>query len=388
MTLLAPKTSEIYVIGTIIEANAPPSGKWLPCQGQILSQADYPALYAMMDNPHPMLFTDFEFTDNSSIGGIYPYCEKVTWNGSSGSPIWVGINGDSDYIRSTDGITWTGYSLPVSGSYCCAWNGSVFCAIKYGSTQAYTSADGISWSSRTLPYAYNWTDIVWDGTNFIGIASNNVQTIYSSDGITWYTGGTLTETPFYYATSDGAGTIVVIDAGNDINTSVDGGLNWTAIEGPVGPWGSVEYCNGYFLIASERSYVGVSSDGLDWDWIPYYSDTLEGNDLELDHYAAKIWRWRYYNNTYFGVPTNSEHGLYSFDLRTFHPWPCNPHFTENYDIVYNSVSGNLTVFGEYGYHMAYSKIASRYNPSTHFRLPSYFKHKFYEREKNRYIRVL
>ena len=44
MTLLHPKISEIYAIGTIIEANAPPSGKWLPCQGQILAQANYPAL--------------------------------------------------------------------------------------------------------------------------------------------------------------------------------------------------------------------------------------------------------------------------------------------------------------------------------------------------------
>lgn len=388
MTLLHPKTSGIYAIGTIIEANVPPSSEWLPCQGQILAQADYPALFAMMDNPYSMIFTDFEFTDNASIGGIYPYCEKVTWNQSTGSPIWVGINGDSDYIRSTDGINWTGYSMPTTGTYSCAWNGSVFCAVKYGSTQAYTSSDGFTWSSRTLNLSANWSDIVWDGTNFIAIASDNVQTIKSLDGITWSNGGSLTETPFYYAATDGAGTIVAIDGGNDINTSVDGGVNWTHIEATQGGWYSVEYCNGYFLIATDRSYVGVSSDGLDWDWLPYYSDIFESNDLELYSDAIKIWRWRYYAGIYFGVSNNYDGGVYSFDLRTFHSWPCNPYFGEMYDVIYNSVSGNLIIYGGSGYSMPYSKITGRYNSSTHFQLPNYFMHKFYEREKNRYIRVL
>jgi len=278
MTLLHPKTSGIYAIGTIIEANAPPSSEWLPCQGQILAQAAYPALYAMMDNPYSMIFSDWEFTDDTNLNGLYPYAEKVTWNESTGSPIWVGISGDSDYVRSTDGINWTGYSLPISGSYKCAWNGTVFCLVEYGSTQGYTSTDGFTWSSRTVNFSANWSDIVWDGTNFIAIASDNVQTIKSSDGITWSNGGSLTETGFYYGATDGAGVIVAIDGGGDINTSVDGGINWTKIEGPMGGWYSVEYCNGYFLIATERGYVGVSSDGLDWEWIPYFIDRFEGND--------------------------------------------------------------------------------------------------------------
>lgn len=68
MTLLHPKISEIYAIGTIIEANIPPSAKWLPCQGQILAQANYPVLYAMMDNPYSMIFSDWEFCDDYDTG--------------------------------------------------------------------------------------------------------------------------------------------------------------------------------------------------------------------------------------------------------------------------------------------------------------------------------
>ena len=84
MTLLHPKVSEIYAIGTIIEANVPPSGKWLPCQGQILAQADYPALFGMMDNPYSMIFSDWEFCDDFDTGEDYPFHERVQWNGSTG----------------------------------------------------------------------------------------------------------------------------------------------------------------------------------------------------------------------------------------------------------------------------------------------------------------
>jgi hypothetical protein len=388
MTLLHPKVSEIYSIGTIIEANAPPSEKWLPCQGQILAQADYPTLFAMMDNPYSMIYSDWEFCDDFDTGGDYPYHERVQWNGSTGSPIWLALHGDSNYCRSTDGITWTIGSMPSTGSWYVGWNGSVFCAVKYGSTSAATSSSGSSWTTRTLPYAYNWNNCVWDGTNFIVISSNNVQTIYSSDGITWYDGGVLPETPFYYLASDGAGTLVAIDGGNDIAVSDDGGSNWTKIDASQGGWYSIEYCNSYFLIATERGYVGVSSDGFDWEWIPYFIDRFEGNDQELGTESVRVHRWRYHDNTYFAPAYGYGHGVYSFDMRTFHPWFTNPQYTEQYDTIYNSTSGNLVVWGGYTYSMPYSKKAGRYNPSTHFQLPLYFKHKYYEREKNRYIRVL
>ena len=387
MTLLAPRVEEIYSIGTVIETNYPPNNNWLLCQGQVLAQANYPVLYALMDNPDPLLYSDWSFCDDYDSGGDYPYAERVQWNQSVGSPIWIACGWDQFFSRSTDGITWTVGTMPSSGDwYGPAWNGSVFCSVRYGSNIGATSADGTSWTSRSLPYSYNWINIVWDGTNFIAFASNNIQTIKSSDGISWSNGGSLSETGYYYGASDGAGTIVVIDGSNDINYSINGGTTWTKVEGATGPWYSVEYCNGYFLIATERGYVGVSSDGISWEWISYASDQYEsfGN---VGYNATKIWRWRYYNSIYFGLANDYPVGVYSFDLKTFYPWLCNPFTTELYDIVYNSSSGNLTCFGGYGYNMPYSQKISRYDDSTHFQLPNYFISRFYERGKHYYIKV-
>jgi hypothetical protein len=388
MTLLHPKISEIYSIGTVIEANNPPSDNWLPCQGQILAQVDYPVLYASMDNPDPLLFSDWSFCDDYDTGGDYPYCERIQWNGSSGSPIWISDADDGNYSRSTDGITWTIETYPSTGTWYPAWSGSIFCSVKYGTNVGATSSDGDSWTARTLNLSSNWSALVWDGTYFVAISSNNTQVIRSTDGISWSNTGTLPETGFCYAASDGAGTIVTIDTSNDIAYSTNNGVNWTKVEGPQGPWNSIEYQNNLFLIATDRGYVGVSSDGISWEWINYASDQVEAFD-NIGYNAAHIWRWRYYDNIYFGVTghNNSPVGLYSFDLRTFHPWFCNPNHTVLHDVVYNSVSGNLTCFGGQTYSMPYSQRMDRYNDSTHFQLPNYFTHRFFERGKHRYIRV-
>jgi hypothetical protein len=385
MTLLVPKVEEIYPIGSVIESNAPPGNNWILCNGQVLSQSSYSILYALMDNPHPQLYSHWNFCDDYDSGGDYPYSERVQWNGGA---VWVAaVHADGLYQRSTDGITWTIASFPTGGVwYGPAWNGSVFCALKYGASSGATSSDGSSWTGRTLPYSYNWQSVVWDGTNFIGIASNNTQTIKSTDGISWSANGVLSNTGFYYAASDGSGTIVAIDTGNEINYSINGGVTWTYVQGATGLWNSVEYCNGKFLIATSKSYVGVSDNGSDWEFLPYACDVIES----IDNYgstSAEITRWRYYDGIYFGLAKGTPWGVYSFDLRTFHPWFCNPHFSSQYDIVYNSSSGNLICFGSYGYAMPYTSKIEGYNESTHFQLPHYITKRYDKRGTHRYIRV-
>jgi hypothetical protein len=134
-------------------------------------------------------------------------------------------------------------------------------------------------------------------------------------------------------------------------------------------------------------YIGISSDGFDWEWVSYASDSIEPFDNK-GNYPASIEHWRYYDSIYFGVASQHPVGLYSFDLKTFYPWFCNPSLSEQYDIVYNSTSGNLTIFGGYTYSMPYSQKMDRYDDSTHFQLPNYRTHRPFEFGKHRYIRVL
>lgn len=387
MTLLAPKADEIYPVGSIIEGNAPPSLNWMLCRGQVLAQASYPVLYNKMENPHPELYSHWNFTDDYDTGSNYPYAERVQWNGSTGSPVWVACGWNQFYSRSTDGITWTLSTMPTAGDwYGPAWNGSVFCALRYGSNEAATSSTGSSWTSRTLSYSYNWNVIVFDGTYFIAIAKDQTQVIRSTDGISWSDTGVLPDAVnTYYGASDGSGTIVLTNSGGSIYYSTDNGATWSKTLGAQGPWFGVEYCNGYFLIATDQGYVGISDNGSDWEFVSYSSDTDEplGN---AGFSPSNINRWRYYDNIYFGVG-QSIWGVYSFDLRTFHPWLCNPFYGEMYDVVYNSTSGNLCCFGNYGYSMPYTSKIEVYNESTHFQLPNYQKKRYYDRGLNRYIRV-
>ena len=386
MTLLAPKVNELYPIGSIIESNAPPGANWLLCKGQVLAQANYPVLFGLMDNPHPELYSHWNFCDDYDTGGDYPYAEEVHYNENSGSPIWVACGWDGLTSRSTDGITWSLVNMPTAVNYYGpAWNGTIFCATT-ASTAAATSTDGSSWTARTLSYSYNWYIVVWDGTYFIAVSSNNVQSIKSTDGISWSDAGALPLTGWYKGASDGAGTTVVIDSGSDIAYSVDNGTTWTLTKGATGTWYGITYCNGYFLIGTNRGYVGISADGINWEFRPYASDPNEMTD-NYGYSAAQIYRWRWHNGIYFGVATNSDYGLYSFDLKTFHPWFCNPAKSEHYDIVYNSVSDNLTCFGSYGYAMPYTSEIEAYTESTHFQLPNYITKRFHERGRSRYIRV-
>ncbi len=125
------------------------------------------------------------------------YWAKVIWVGDAFLAI---ASNTVKTARSTDGVTWTEYSgLP--GAYIwnsMAWNGSVVCALKGGSstrTVAISADGGQTWTeySSALPAFNPWYDITWNGSVFAAVALNGSSTstiATSPDGITWTTRAT------------------------------------------------------------------------------------------------------------------------------------------------------------------------------------------------------
>jgi hypothetical protein len=85
---------------------------------------------------------------------------SVTWNGS----IWVATGAGTNKVAySTNGINWTGLSIPSASLSDVCWNGTRFVAT--GTSYMAYSTDGITWISNNLPSIFS--------SNGYGVASNS-----------------------------------------------------------------------------------------------------------------------------------------------------------------------------------------------------------------------
>lgn len=91
------------------------------------------------------------------------------------------------YLHSTDGVTWTAASLPLSLVYSdVAFGNGRFTAIAPG-LAALTSVDGLTWTQVNMPSSADWETLVFGGGRWIAVAPNTSTAAQSSDGITWTT---------------------------------------------------------------------------------------------------------------------------------------------------------------------------------------------------------
>jgi hypothetical protein len=109
------------------------------------------------------------------------------WAGSLSTPRWIvpGVNGSANI--STDGVTWTNAPIStVTGNFFVGSGGGVAIALRDGSATYFTSTDLITWTSRTFPVTVGGTPFITYGNGRF-IVSNISTTIYytSVDGINW-----------------------------------------------------------------------------------------------------------------------------------------------------------------------------------------------------------
>jgi hypothetical protein len=115
---------------------------------------------------------------------------QTTMNLIQPAGIWVagGQPGSSTIYTSTDAITWTLRSCPITGFvYSVANNGTLWVAVGTTGATIATSPDGITWTARPNSLTTGRT-VVWNGSIWLvgGIAATGAPTILSSpDGITW-----------------------------------------------------------------------------------------------------------------------------------------------------------------------------------------------------------
>lgn len=145
----------------------------------------------------------------------------------------------------------------------------------YGNSSTYrVSTDGVTWSGYTLPAALDWITISYANNRYILFASTTTF-YYSTDGINWTT-GTLPKTGAWKDVVYGNGIYIAYE-NNDLNYLIsDNGLTWTAKQlNAVGPdifplFRLLIYANGMFIgggsrnLSTDRSVFVSSTDGITW----------------------------------------------------------------------------------------------------------------------------
>lgn len=197
---------------------------------------------------------------------------SVAWNGSVFCAIRYGWR---ECIVSPDGINWTTYPLPtkLTAGFDICWNGSIFCVIAGSGNVAATSPDGINWTSQTLPASALWRSIVWNGTIFCVVGqypTTGAPTLTSEDGITW---DAHSIEDFSINTQglsmDWNGSVFcVMTSYGDSATSPDG-IVWTSSNHGINYLANLASNGSIFCALSDsEDIVAVSSDGLNWTSYP------------------------------------------------------------------------------------------------------------------------
>lgn len=183
-------------------------------------------------------------------------------------------NSSANGIISTDGLNWTKFTLPfqiyIGGPNVpssstwngCAYGNGVFVAMNYNSATIATSTDGITWTQRSLPITNNWNDIIY-GNKFAIVAGQTDKIAYSTNGTSWTT-ASLPESAGWKSIAYGNNTYVAIGYNlANIITSNDL-INWTSNIVLSGPWNKIIYKNNTFIIIGSTTTVLTSTNGINW----------------------------------------------------------------------------------------------------------------------------
>lgn len=185
----------------------------------------------------------------------------LAWNGST--LVAVGDSSGLAYSKtSSDGITWSGSSLKITGLVSAngvAWNGTRFAAVgaNAGATAAaaWTTNPSASWTAAaTVPAISSRAGITWTGSAFVAVGTSN--SMDSADGDTWTSRSMPNASTIWGVTWDATNAIAV---GADTATAPAAGTPWTDRTPVAGTFRAVSQGGGATFAAGEFTITGTPS---------------------------------------------------------------------------------------------------------------------------------
>lgn len=164
---------------------------------------------------------------------------------------------DGTVIKSTDGINWTQMSnLPYTGNAFLESTSTHYYAFINGWSTAWRSTDGNTWTSFSLPSSvYSGNHLYYSGNNKVYYVDTNYSTLYEISGTTVTNKGTT-----YYRFTNPGSPVLVTNTGYQLVTS----LGNTFTNSNLGSYG--------VAVASTLGWIVAQSTG----WGYYFSGTYAG----------------------------------------------------------------------------------------------------------------
>lgn len=192
------------------------------------------------------------------------------WRFTASNDIFVGILYNTNIAAfSSDGISWTKVTLPVSGAwYSITYGNGLFVAVAASSTVAITSPDGVTWTQRTLPASVGWRSVTYGNGTFVAVAAGTSTAASSTDGITW-TSRTMPVSSGWCSVTYGSGLFVAVagdTATNTVSATSPDGITWTSRTLPSSQfWKVVYFANNIFVALCQGTTTTLySTNGTSW----------------------------------------------------------------------------------------------------------------------------
>jgi len=199
------------------------------------------------------------------VSGSPNFLYDIVW--SEELSLFVVVSRTSPYLRtSSDGVTWTGRSVPTTESLrAIAWSPELglFAVVSFKG-DLITSPDGINWTSRTNPNVNAGYSMCWSKELAVFIVGYQNVLAISSNGIDWTSIDTFTGIWRSIAWSPKLGLFVAVSNSRSYIITSPDGLNWTEISVTSTYSGIVWSDIGIFVAVGTGGYTMYSNDGINW----------------------------------------------------------------------------------------------------------------------------